>query len=131
MREWVAKLAFWAGVTSLLIAVALVLTGCVSAPAEPIDWSRVRPPEPYLSAGQAGLAEGRYIIQEVEPWRIARYCAATASACTIVADRCYIYVRPGADEMYGYGAVLAHEAAHCEGWPGNHPGAGSALVTVP
>ena len=56
---------------------------------------------------------------------------ALAGCAFPMANSCLIYIGPETDRAsvgVPRNAVLAHEVGHCNGWPGDHPGARSTLV---
>lgn len=105
-------------VVFLLAAVGL-LPGCVTM--GPPERAFIIAPEPYLSAGQALLARGVIDIRYLAPEALG--CVSGMSCAALYADgHCMIKIRSDYSADYSHRVIYEHEAAHCAGWPSDHPG---------
>lgn len=114
--------------TIATLCAALVLGGCATAqpapPAAILGLAFTAPPEPYASAARAALPGIPFAI--VAP-RDLRLICGDSYACAIMSERgCMIVV---AEAVWQNDDVVYHEAAHCVGWPADHPG-GIPTVTI-
>lgn len=108
-------------------AFAILAITLLAAPAAALDY--ILPPKEY-DHPYTGRLE---VVEAHSQDHVRELCAGTkfgvkigALACSLRwADRCQIVVAPDAIKAKGFAlhAVMRHEIAHCNGWPGDHKGA--------
>ena len=110
-----------------LLSIAVLLAGCSTSNLVDIDdldgfdFQVLAPPEPYASEGlaldRAGRVSYRWVSQEE-----AREICNGSGACTFrqLGGSCRITISTHYDQAFR-GAMIAHELAHCAGWPADHP----------
>jgi hypothetical protein len=115
--------------TIAALAASLSLAGCMTAPApSPIvmGLAFTMPPEPYATLAAARADDFPVVV--LSDAEIRERCN-DDNACAVLIPStgvCVIFVRAlvarNAD-------IIAHERAHCVGWPADHAG-GHAIVTM-
>jgi hypothetical protein len=66
---------------------------------------------------------GQVIEQRLSQAELMRLCRGPAEGCaTVINGVCYIALPASEKDANVLAAMRRHELAHCNGWPGNHPG---------
>lgn len=107
------------------LAASISLAGCVTAPpATVMGLAFTMPPEPYASAGLAALPRIAMTVMGAADLRLV--CGDEYACAVMSPDGCTIVL---AEAVWQNADIIAHEAAHCVGWPADHAG-GYAIVTL-